>query len=51
MAIKYEYESVCCKHYYIEVRDESQPLIYPTCNVCGQGEYELVQESELLNLE
>ena len=51
MAIKYEYESNCCRHYYIEVRDAEMPIIHPTCNNCGQGEYELIEQSTLLSLE
>jgi hypothetical protein len=39
MAIRYEYSSTCCSHYYIETRNNNDAQIIIICNVCGQGEY------------
>ena len=39
MAIRYEYSSDCCSHYYIETRNAEDNQIVTKCNVCGQGEY------------
>jgi hypothetical protein len=39
MAIKYEYSSTCCSHYYIETRNNADAQVVTKCNVCGQGEY------------
>ena len=39
MAIKYEYSSNCCSHYYIETRNNDDAQVVTKCNVCGQGEY------------
>ena len=39
MAIKYEYSSTCCSHYYIETRNNNDAQIVTNCNICGQGEY------------
>ena len=39
MAIKYEYSSTCCSHYYIETRNNNDDQVITKCNVCGQGEY------------
>lgn len=39
MAIKYEYSSECCSHYYIETRNNDDAQVVTKCNVCGQGEY------------
>jgi hypothetical protein len=39
MAIRYEYSSTCCSHYYIETRNNDAAQIMTKCNVCGQGEY------------
>jgi hypothetical protein len=47
MAIKYEYNSVCCSHYYIETRNAEDAQVVTKCNVCGQGEYELTAQSDL----
>ena len=44
MAIKYEYNSTCCNHYYIETRNIDQPQVVTKCNICGQGDYELTAE-------
>jgi len=47
MAIKYEYNSTCCSHYYIETRNAEDAQVVTKCNVCGQGEYVLIQEVAL----
>ena len=47
MAIKYEYNSDCCNHFYIETRNESDAQVMTKCNVCGQGEYVLTAQSEI----
>jgi len=47
MAIKYEYSSTCCSHYYIETRNAEDNQVVTKCNICGQGEYELIQKTEL----
>ncbi len=39
MAIRYEYSSECCSHYYIETRNNADAQVVTKCNVCGQGEY------------
>lgn len=39
MAIKCEYNSECCFHYYIETRNDDDAQVVTKCNVCGQGEY------------
>ena len=39
MAIRYEYSSTCCSHYYIETRNNADAQVVTKCNVCGQGEY------------
>ena len=39
MAIRYEYSSECCNHYYIETRNNDDAQVVTKCNVCGQGEY------------
>jgi len=47
MAIKYEYNSPCCSHYYVEVRNPEDAQVITKCNVCGQGEYVLTAQSDL----
>ena len=47
MAIKYEYSSECCSHYYIETRNAEDNQVVTKCNICGQGEYELIQKTVL----
>jgi hypothetical protein len=44
MAIKYEYNSPCCSHFYVEVRNLEDAQVVTKCNVCSQGEYELQTE-------
>jgi hypothetical protein len=39
MAIRYEYSSECCSHYYIETRNNDDAQVVTKCNICGQGEY------------
>jgi len=47
MAIKYEYSSTCCSHYYIETRNNDDAQVVTKCNICGQGEYQLIQQTVL----
>ena len=47
MAIKYEYNSTCCNHFYVETRNPDDAQVMTKCNVCGQGEYKLIQEVAL----
>jgi hypothetical protein len=47
MAIRYEYSSDCCNHFYVETRDENDAQVMTKCNVCGQGEYVLTAQTEL----
>jgi hypothetical protein len=47
MAIKYEYSSQCCNHYYIETRNDNDAQVMTKCNICGQGEYELTKQTEI----
>jgi ribosomal protein S17 len=45
MGIKYEYESTCCKHFYIEVRNADDAQVHTKCNNCFEGEYVLIAET------
>ena len=47
MAIRYEYNSPCCGHFYVETRNENDAQVMTKCNVCGQGEYVLTAQSEI----
>lgn len=47
MAIKYEYSSECCSHYYIETRNNDDAQVVTKCNVCGQGEYVETNSTEI----
>jgi hypothetical protein len=47
MAIKYEYNSECCGHLYIETRGADDPQVVTKCNVCGQGEYAETNRTEI----
>ena len=47
MAIKYEYNSECCGHLYIETRNSDDAQIITKCNVCGQGEYAKTNRTEI----
>lgn len=46
MAIRCEYSSTCCSHYYIETRKNDDPQVVTKCNVCGQGEYQETNRTE-----
>jgi hypothetical protein len=47
MAIKYEYSSECCNHYYIETRNNDDAQVMTKCNICGQGEYVENNQTEI----
>lgn len=47
MAIRYEYKSECCKHFYIETRNVDDDQVITKCNVCGQGEYKEMNRTEI----
>jgi hypothetical protein len=47
MAIKYEYNSSCCGHFYVEVRNPEDAQVVTKCNICGKGEYTLTSETQL----
>jgi hypothetical protein len=47
MAIKYEYNSPCCGHFYVETRNPEDAQVVTKCNVCGQGNYELTAQTDL----
>jgi hypothetical protein len=47
MAIRYEYNSECCNHFYIETRNPDDAQIVTKCNVCGQGEYAETNRTEI----
>ena len=47
MAIRYEYNSTCCAHLYMETRNAGSDPIVTQCNVCGQGEYVEINQTEL----
>ena len=44
MVIRYEYNSTCCGHLYMETRNSDDAQVITKCNVCGQGDYELTTE-------
>jgi len=44
MTVKYTYKSDCCEHEYIEQRGADEPMFFPTCNKCYQGDYILIDE-------
>ena len=44
MPIRYEYNSTCCNHFYMETRKPSDAQVVTKCNVCAQGEYVLSNE-------
>ena len=50
MIIRYEYNSTCCNHLYMETRLTEQEQIHTKCNVCSQGEYVLINEVVLEDL-
>ena len=45
MTVKFEYKSACCGHEYVEQRGADEPMFFPTCNVCGTDDYELVKST------
>lgn len=45
MTTRYVYKSDCCEHEYIEQRDENQDQIITICNDCRIGNYVLVSET------
>ena len=47
MAIKYEYNSPCCNHFYVEIRNPDDVQVMTKCNNCGQGKYTLTSETQL----
>jgi len=47
MAIKYEYNSLCCGHFYVETRNPEDAQVVTKCNVCGQGEYQETNRTEI----
>ena len=47
MAIRYEYNSECCGHLYMETRGADDPQVVTKCNVCGQGEYAETNRTEI----
>ena len=46
MGFRYEYNSTCCNHLYIESRKAEDPQVITKCNVCGNGEYEEIKRTE-----
>ena len=47
MAIRYEYNSTCCNHFYMETRNADDAQVVTKCNVCGQGDYEETNRTEI----
>jgi hypothetical protein len=47
MTVKFEYKSACCGHEYAEQRAADEPMFFPTCNACGNADYELVNQTVL----
>jgi hypothetical protein len=47
MAIKYEYNSPCCGHYYVETRNPEDAQVMTKCNICGTGEYQETNRTEI----
>jgi hypothetical protein len=44
MPIRYEYNSTCCGHLYMETRMITDAQVITKCNVCAQGDYVLSNE-------
>ena len=44
MPIRYEYNSTCCGHLYMETRMINDAQVVTKCNVCAQGDYVLSNE-------
>ena len=47
MAIKYEYSSTCCNHFYTETRNDNDAQVFTKCNSCAQGEYIETNRTEI----
>ena len=47
MTIKYEYNSTCCNHFYVETRNDDDAQVVTKCNVCGTGEYQETNRTEI----
>jgi peptide subunit release factor 1 (eRF1) len=47
MTIQYKYACSECSHEYIEQRAKTEPQYFTKCNVCGNADYELVNETVL----
>lgn len=47
MAIRYEYNSTCCGHLYMETRNPEDAQVVTKCNICGQGEYVEICHTEI----
>jgi hypothetical protein len=47
VAIRYEYSSDCCNHFYIETRNNGESQLNTKCNVCAQGDYVLITQTEI----
>lgn len=47
MTTRYEYVSACCGHEYVEQRREDEPMYFPTCNQCGNDDYELISQTTI----
>ena len=45
MTVRYEYKSACCGHEYVEQRAVDESMFFPICNLCGNANYELVNET------
>ena len=47
MAIRYEYKSACCGHEYVEQRSADETMYFPTCNQCGNADYQLINQTDV----
>lgn len=47
MAIRYEYKSACCGHEYVEQRNADEAMYFPTCNQCGNADYQLINQTDV----
>lgn len=50
MPIRYEYNSTCCGHLYMETRMINDAQVVTKCNICTQGDYVLSNEVVLENV-
>ena len=46
MGFRYEYNSTCCGHLYMETRKATDDQVVTKCNVCGQGDYQEINRTE-----